>query len=259
MNPIIMLWAHPRSMSTAIERVMRERGDFDCLHEPFLHYYYLEKSGRTLPYFEGEVEHPSSYAATREMILAQAEQGPVFGKDMAYYVMPELLDDVDFCRRIRHCFLLRDPLRAILSYYRLDPDFALDEVGFEAQWRLFDGLRALGIEDSVVLEAEAVQRDPAGMIGRFWRSLGLEYVSEALHWKQGEIPSDWQYVEGWHESVSASSGIQPPADDDDGPGAEFARACQQTPALRQYLEHHRPFYQRLQRFSIARDDSDAGA
>lgn len=43
MNPIIFLWAHPRSMSTAIERIMRERGDFDCLHEPFLHYYYLQR------------------------------------------------------------------------------------------------------------------------------------------------------------------------------------------------------------------------
>ena len=41
MNPIIFLCAHPRSMSTAIERIMRERGDLDCLHEPFLHYYYF--------------------------------------------------------------------------------------------------------------------------------------------------------------------------------------------------------------------------
>jgi hypothetical protein len=43
MNPIIFLWAHPLSMSTVIERVMRERSDLDCLHEPFLRYYYLER------------------------------------------------------------------------------------------------------------------------------------------------------------------------------------------------------------------------
>ena len=51
MNPIVFLWAHPRSMSTAIERVMRERGDFECLHEPFLHHYYLERSNKPLPHF----------------------------------------------------------------------------------------------------------------------------------------------------------------------------------------------------------------
>ena len=38
MNPITFIWAHPRPMSTAIELVLRERGDLDCLHEPLLHY-----------------------------------------------------------------------------------------------------------------------------------------------------------------------------------------------------------------------------
>ena len=68
MNPIIFLWAHPRSMSTAIERVMRERGDFDCLHEPFLRCYYLmrvnlERVNKPLPHcqstphLKGYLEH----------------------------------------------------------------------------------------------------------------------------------------------------------------------------------------------------------
>ncbi|MCO5125978.1 MAG: hypothetical protein M9957_01250 [Rhodobacteraceae bacterium] len=38
-HPIIAMWSHPRSMSTAIERIMRERGDLDCLHEPFMYDY----------------------------------------------------------------------------------------------------------------------------------------------------------------------------------------------------------------------------
>ncbi len=257
MNPVIILWAHPRSMSTAIERVMRERGDFECLHEPFLHYYYLDKTGKALPHFASEAGHPTSYAATREWILECAEAGPVFAKDMSYYVMPELLDDVDFCRRVRHCFLIRDPLRAILSYYRLDPAVAPGEIGIEAQWRQFEGLRELGIDNSLVLEAEAVQRDPAGMIGRFWRSLGLDYLGDALSWRRGEIPDDWQYVEGWHQSVRDSAGIHAPDDDAARAGEAFAAAAEEAPQLRDYLEHHRPFYQRLQRHSLSRNTSDA--
>jgi hypothetical protein len=68
MNPIIFLWAHPRSMSTAIERVMREGGDLDCLHEPFLRYYYLERVNlervnkllphcQSTPHLKGYLEH----------------------------------------------------------------------------------------------------------------------------------------------------------------------------------------------------------
>jgi hypothetical protein len=35
MNPIYVLWATPRSTSTAFEWMMRMRGDLACFHEPF--------------------------------------------------------------------------------------------------------------------------------------------------------------------------------------------------------------------------------
>ena len=39
MNPVIFHFTQPRSMSTAIERVMRERGDFESYHEYHLPLY----------------------------------------------------------------------------------------------------------------------------------------------------------------------------------------------------------------------------
>ena len=35
MNKILVLWATPRSTSTAFEWMMRQRGDMECFHEPF--------------------------------------------------------------------------------------------------------------------------------------------------------------------------------------------------------------------------------
>lgn len=35
MHKIVALWAIPRSTSTAFEWMMRQRGDMNCLHEPF--------------------------------------------------------------------------------------------------------------------------------------------------------------------------------------------------------------------------------
>jgi hypothetical protein len=246
MHPIIFLWAHPRSMSTAIERIMRERGDLECLHEPFLHYYYLQRSNKPLPHFDSEQDHPSDYAGTRDMILRRAEDSALFIKDMSYYVIPEILQDGDFCRRIRHCFLLRNPMRAIMSYYRLDNSLTLDEIGIESQWRHLQGLQALGIEDSIVIEAEAVQADPAASMRGFWQALGLEYIDSALRWDDGSTPQDWQYVEGWHQAVSASRGIhsQTPQDEERIED-EFAQLCREAPQLADYLRHHLPFYQRL--------------
>jgi hypothetical protein len=46
MHPIIALWTHPRSISTAFERVMMERKDFKILHEPFSYLYYVHQDFR---------------------------------------------------------------------------------------------------------------------------------------------------------------------------------------------------------------------
>lgn len=257
MNPIVFLWAHPRSMSTALERVMRERGDFDCLHEPFLHYYYLEKCSRRLPQFDARPGHPTTYAGTRDWILERAEQSPVFAKDMSYYVMPELLDDVEFCRRVEHCFLVRDPRRSILSYYRLDPALSLDEIGLEAQWRHLEGLRRIGIDDGLVLEAEAVQRDPPAAVGRLWQELGLEFRAAAFAWDNERVPHDWEHFEDWHGRVSASAGIEPPRGDDSED--EFERVSREVPQLRAFLEHHEPYYRRLLKSSLTRGEPDGAA
>ena len=35
MIPVLVLWAVPRSTSTAFERMMSQRGDHTCVHEPF--------------------------------------------------------------------------------------------------------------------------------------------------------------------------------------------------------------------------------
>ena len=47
-----MLWSHPRSVSSAMERIMLERGDLTNFHEPFIYLYYVgdgkKKPWRTL-------------------------------------------------------------------------------------------------------------------------------------------------------------------------------------------------------------------
>ena len=40
MHKILVLWATPRSTSTAFEWMMRQRGDMQCFHEPFGEWWY---------------------------------------------------------------------------------------------------------------------------------------------------------------------------------------------------------------------------
>ena len=133
MHPIIALWSHPRSMSTATERIMRERGDLVCFHEPFMYDYYVHRKVRQMPHFNVEQGHPQTYAEVREMLLEQAQKSPVFFKDMSYYVMPHILSDMQFSESLVNCFLIRNPVATISSYFRLDPDVTCEEIGLEAQ------------------------------------------------------------------------------------------------------------------------------
>jgi len=245
MYPIIFLWSHPRSMSTAIERIMRERGDLHCLHEPFLRYYYQHRSDKTLEFFDSSDGHPSSYDDIRDNILKQAERQPVFAKDMSYYVMPELLQDIDFFDRITHCFLIRNPLRSLLSYYKLDANISLREIGLEAQWLHFQQVQKYGAKP-IVLEAETVRSHTKPIMELFWAKLGLDYKAEAFNWNSDAPPQDWQYVQGWHQKVSQSGGIrQETAEEKQQAIAEFAQAAEQAPHLKDYLEHHLPAYHAL--------------
>ncbi|WP_162933110.1 hypothetical protein [Roseovarius sp. EL26] len=244
MHPLIVLWSHPRSMSTAIERIMRERGDLWCAHEPFMYDYYVAREVRVMPGFEVQPDHPISYEDVRDMLIARAKDGPGFFKDMAYYVMPRILDDSTFMARLTHTFLIRHPLASILSYHKLDPRLTSEEIGLEAQWTLYQALVEAG-QTPVVIDAETVRADAKGTMARLWDTIGLEYRAEAFNWAK-EQPEDWHQVGAWHEEVSTSSGIRA-ADAEEmlRKELEFDTLADAHPHLRDLLEHHMPFYQKL--------------
>lgn len=246
--PIIALWAHPRSMSTATERIMRERGDCTVFHEPFLADYYVHRAVRQMPMLELDEDAPRDYEAVRRMILKSAEDGPVFFKDMSYYVVPRIFDDRDFAGRLVNLFLIRDPRRAIASYHKLDPDMTLTEVGIEAQWQHASFLRDELGREPLVVEAEAVQADAAGVLGALWRKIGLPFVEEAFSWSADTAPEGWKYVQGWHGDALSSRGIRQSRDDAQ---AVFDEAARQAPHLADFLAHHLPFYERLKDLASA--------
>ncbi|MEO3415587.1 hypothetical protein AAFO92_13100 [Roseovarius sp. CAU 1744] len=245
MHKVIVLWSHPRSMSTATERVMRERGDLWCAHEPFMYDYYVHRQVARMPHFDVQDDHPVTYEAIRDMLLERARQGPVFFKDMAYYVTPQILSDPAFVDRLTHLFLIRNPVASILSYYRLDPTMTLEEIGIEAQWRLYEGLRHHGLQP-LVIEAESVQADTVGIMQALWARIGLPFRQDAFEW-QSDIPKDWEQVGDWHGAVSSSAGIRPV---DEGEAArkqrEFEACAREAPQLQEFLDHHLPFYRNLQ-------------
>ncbi|MGB0927997.1 MAG: hypothetical protein ACPGVA_12340 [Pikeienuella sp.] len=233
------LWCHPRSVSTAFERIMRERGDLDVLHEPFMYHHYLTQEERCFPDFAPEPGHPQTYADIREMILRRAVAQPVFFKDMAYYVDGALPDDLEFARAMTHAFLVRDPAEAIISYQKRDPDFSRKELGMEAQYALFQALRAAGL-DPLVITATQLRMAPEKTLARYWAHVGLPFVDHAFGWDD-KVPDDWKAVAEWHGNALSSGAIQKPE-----AGRDFGAEVSALGApFVGYEAHHRPFYDAL--------------
>ena len=72
MHPIHALLSHPRSLSTAMERVMRERGDLECAPAPFMYDYHVHRRIREMAHFEVQDRHSTAHEDIRDMLLARA-------------------------------------------------------------------------------------------------------------------------------------------------------------------------------------------
>ncbi|CAK7274033.1 hypothetical protein SEPCBS119000_005961 [Sporothrix epigloea] len=183
----IFVATHPRSCSTAFERVfMTRQDDLVCAHEPFGDAYYFGPEHLGLRFADQpQVRESSDYVHTTykdvlDSLLTHENGKRVFIKDMAYYLYapdgqpthlaPSLADQtgagerqqtalpLSALQKFRFAFLIRHPRRSIPSYYRctVPPlvettrfnEFMPCEAGYAELRRLFDYLREQGIVDS---------------------------------------------------------------------------------------------------------------
>ena len=244
MHPLIALWCHPRSMSTAMERMMRARGDVTCFHEPFMYHYYLDEGRGRFPHFDPDPAQPRRYEDICAMLMRKAETGPVFFKDMSYYVVPHIFSDTSLEGIVKNVFLVRDPRRSIASYYKLDQEFSLEEIGLEA---LYLHAEHVAREDGhwpLILEAERVQANPPAAAAALFAAAGLPSAKEALNLDRAGMPKDWERVADWHTEALSNDRIRPARTLPDA-DAVFEEAARKEPRLREMLDYHWPFYTRL--------------
>lgn len=230
----IALWAVPRSVSTAFERVFIERDDAEVLHEPFSHAYYHGPE-RQSDRFEAVGPQPEhAYEAVKAEALAPRDMPILFIKDMAYQARP--IEDPRFFAEFTNTFLIREPEEALLSLHRMWPDFTLEEAGYAPQAQLFELVTDTLAQPAVVVDATDLRREPERTMAAYCAAVGIEHREDALSWEAGAVP-EWQSWAEWHRDAAQSSGILPPAPDG---------AAEQLPArVQAMVEMCRPHYQRL--------------
>lgn len=233
--PVIAMWAHSRSASTAFGRMMIERGDVAVLHEPFL----AVTQGEPVPLPGGGIA-----GSEHELVDRLAELGrvrPVFVKEVLDYRYDYVFGHPDELAWMTHTFLVRDPRQAISSHYAMKPTVTRDEIGYEWLWELFQALWAAAGRRPFVMRSEDLIRDPAAMIRTYCDAAGLPFLPRALSWDPGDRP-EWQRHRRWHLDTIRSSGFTAE------PNA-YQDTVDNHPVLRAYYDHHYPFYERIVQYA----------
>ena len=245
---VIALWAHPRALSTAFTRMMRERGDLTVVHEPLVALHDTGEMRVPAP-GGGEVAATSPCAllgALNELGAARR----VFFKDTLEYRYQHPFDHPADLAGMTHTFLIRDPRRAISSHYAIKPTVTCEQIGYEHQWELFLLARAVTGREPVVIHAEDLLTDPAGTVAAYCAAAGLPFRPEALTWAAGDAP-EWLPNSRWHVDVGRTTGFAPIPKD-------FAVTVDNDARLRRFYDYHLPFYRQLARSALAPRSATTG-
>ncbi|MFC5750153.1 sulfotransferase family protein [Actinomadura rugatobispora] len=234
----IVLWAVPRSRSTAFLRIMLERGDLEVVHEPFS---YLQMDG----HFDVAGRRVTSTTELLDVMFeVNANKRRVFVKDTSDYDYTPLLEDERLFGDVVNTFMIREPAGAISSHYAMNPKATLDEYGFEYLHTIFEAVRTTTGEVPLVVDGDDLVADPEATVRAYCERVGLEFMPEAMRWDPGER-TNWQRKAAWHSEVAESSGLV----------AKAPPKQRETPDtnehLRRVAEHHRPFHDALARHRLA--------
>lgn len=186
--------------------MMRMRGDFICLHEPFGPAYYRGADRRTTRPEENPYEPERTYASTWKEVLRTRDRGAVFSKDMATHVSHML--EGDFLDHFKHTFLIRDPAQSLASMYKQWTRFTTEEAGFEDLRRLFDlVVERYGVTPPVI-DADDLLDNPQGTVKAYCHAVGIDFMPEALEWESGDRSEVRWYGGSWHDRLAGSTRLE---------------------------------------------------
>jgi len=235
---IIALWAVPRSVSTAFERVFIERGDFKIFHEPFSVSYYYSAERRHLRYSDIQPRVEYNFDFILKQIIETSYQKPVFFKDMAYHFSPWMNKQI--LSSFHNTFIIRDPVFVLPSLYKLLPDFELEETGYKQQYELFNLVINECKQPPIVIDASDLCENPEAMLEAYCNKLGISHKKNSTTWVPREIP-EWKIWEKWHIDAMESSGIRK---------MKIDKEKKIAPHLKTFYDECLPYYQELYKYRL---------
>lgn len=213
----VLLWTAPRCLSTAFEISISTLPDVKVLDEPFVVPYFTEN-----PFKTEKPAIPMSYSyeeACKMLVANYPGQAAVFAKDFPFHIQGRFEMFLDSSLgETTHSFLIRNPQRAILSYYKTSQEifmeaYATNKIGFTQLHDFYFFLkRSLNI-NPVVIDADDLLANPEAMMELYCKNVGLTYKSGMSKWESGVGWGQEQTffdIKMWREDAIKSTGFRAP-------------------------------------------------
>lgn len=255
-KPKVILWAVPRSISTAFFRAMMNKSDVRVILEPYSRAYYYGPE-RVSKRYTSEPIHPE-YTFEKIKAMCEEDSGDgktVFVKDMAYYLVNRLNSTVLLPDNYIHTFIIRHPRKTIYSLYKMSLNkdltgwdhFDSSEIGFVELIQMFELVTKHLKQDAIIVDADDLLNHPEDMLCQYCNKVGLNFEPKMLNWE--EMPEDLTVFQDWmpwFEGVLTSKTFQPSKTKPPSPAV--------MPELPGYVEKaikdNTPYYERLYQLRI---------
>jgi len=205
---IIALWSTPRSRSTAFMWMIKQRGDFLVIQEPF---------GRSAFYSEERIFNRAAdvipqaeynYQKVLQELKVKSQNNSVFLKDFAYYFI-QIVND-EFIDYFQHTFLIRDPAQMLPSYYYKMPDLDFEECGYKELFELFKKVVDRTGKIPVVINADDLVEKTTDIVKEYCARISIPFMPEALKWNPPGNSDEigWWDNRSWNDELRISYGFQ---------------------------------------------------
>ena len=219
----ILLWAPPRSTSTAFECAVMQHPNVAVFHEQLADCFYFgenRKDKELPPAIESsKLNRETTYVSQLGQVVGGAAAGGkhfAFSKELSIYYQAEHLP-AEMMREYTHCFLIREPEKVVRSFLRVGAKertstgasstyFDPEEMGFAELEALYTLVTSTLGQAAVIVDSADLLAAPEPMLHKWCDAVGLPFDAAMVTWKPSE-PKTWDKWPGWHDDAAASSGF----------------------------------------------------
>jgi|GEM_PF-6298090 len=203
--PIYILLTHPRATGTAFEKVIRTHDNITVLHAPYLDPYLIKKYGPHHTFTHSLPDASVTFEDITNKLFQIAKDSPVFFKESGYVLIEYLKDHPDFYNhpQVKIAFLIRDPAKSILSFYKKMATVNESIIGHRQLWELFLLLKDQQLELPTIIDSDEFLKNPLASLnhlGDYWK---LSFNENNLCWENG-YAEDWR-LKDWYVEVASST------------------------------------------------------